>query len=407
MNIWPVLKLSWKNVWRHPVRSGVVMAAVILGTWAGIFTSAFMNGLSLQYIKSQLENYSAHLQIHHELYNEEKLPSFFIQEADSLIQVLREKPFVEHLTARSVVQGLASSATNTFGVTIKGIDPETDKTVSNLHEYVQEGEYLDESVRNPVLIGGKLAERLSIKMRSRIVLNFQDVEGNLTAGAFRVAGIFDSPNAGFDESNVFVAKEDLNRLLGAENAIHEIAIIVDDFKQADAYRDQLQQTDGVEVQSWGDISPALRYTDSMLDFVLYIFMIIIIIALSFGIVNTMLMAVMERTQELGMLMAVGVNRLRIFFMIMTETLFLTLAGVPVGLFLSWATVEWAGSVGINLSAFSQGLEMYGIKTIIYPELTPAYYGNIALLIFFATVVAAIYPSVKALRLNPVQAIRKT
>lgn len=388
------------------MRSGVVVTAVILGTWAGIFTSAFMNGLSLQYIRNELENYTAHIQIHHASYNEEKLPSFYIQSVDSLIAEIENQPYVQSLTARSVVEGLASSPTNTFGVTVKGINVEKDTTVSSIYTYLTEGEFLGESTRNPVLIGQKLADRLNIRTRSRIVINFQDVEGNITAGAFRVAGIFDSPNSGFDESNVFVPKEDLNRLLGRENTVHEIAILVDDFKQAYTYAEQLRQSENIQVQAWGDLSPALRYTDSMLDFVLYIFMIIIVIALSFGIVNTMLMAVVERTQELGMLMAIGVNKARTFFMIMFETLFLTMVGVPAGLFLSWVAVTWAGNAGIDLSAFSQGLEMYGMSAMVHPELSAAYYGNIALLMIVATLLAAIYPSIKALKLNPVQALRK-
>lgn len=407
MNIWPVIKLSWKNVWRNPVRSGVVILAVILGTFAGIFSTGLMNGLSMQYITNQLETSVAHIQIHHEKFNEENLPRYYIPSPDSLVEDLQQYEFVQSVSARNVVQGLASSATNTFGVTISGIDTGKDSLVSNLHTYLIEGNYLNDPSRNPVLIGSKLASRLSIDLRSRIVLNFQDVDGNITAGAFRVAGIFDTPNSSFDESNVFVNRSDLNRLLGEENLAHEIAILVDNFKRADTYTDSLAVgRSGLDIQSWGDISPSLRYTDSNVDFMLYIFMTIIAIALTFGIINTMLMAVLERTQELGMLMAIGVNKVRTFTMVMFETLFLTLVGVPIGMGLSWLMLTWVGNVGIDLSAFAEGLEEYGMSTMIYPELPEGYYLNIGLLMFAFTLMAAIYPSMKALKLNPVQAIRK-
>lgn len=407
MNLWPVLKLSWKNVWRNPVRSGVVIVAVILGTWAGIFSTGLMNGLSMQYIRNQLETSVAHIQIHQEKFNEESLPRYFISDPDSLADELYRYEFVESMSSRSVVQGLASSPTNTFGVTIKGIDVQEDSTVSNINTYITEGNYLENPSRNPVLIGSKLAHRLNVSLRSRMVLNFQDVEGNITAGAFRVAGIFDSPNSAFDESNVFIRRGDLNRLLGKENIVHEIAILVDNFKNGDLYRDSLSQKHaGLEIQSWGDISPSLRYSDSNVDFMLYIFMTIIAIALMFGIINTMLMAVLERTQELGMLMAIGVNKIRTFSMVMFETLFLTIVGVPLGMALSWLTMVWVGNVGIDLSAFAEGFEEYGISTMIYPELPEGYYMNIGLLMLVFTIMAAIYPSIKALKLNPVQAIRK-
>jgi ABC-type lipoprotein release transport system permease subunit len=406
MKFWSILKLSWKNVWRNPTRSGVVIMAVILGTWAGIFSTGLMSGLSMQYIKNQLDTSVSHIQIHHPKYGEEFLPKYFIPAMDSIIQELKQCKFTNSVTGRSVIQGLASSATNTFGVTVKGVNTKTDSTVSDLHTHLKEGNYLSETMRNPVMIGDNLAKRLKLGIRSRLVINFQDVEGNITAGAFRVAGIFDTPNSAFDESNVFVNREDLNRLLGRENTVHEIAIMVDNFKNADRYRDSLAQSSDLDIRSWGDVSPSLRYTDSNVDFMLYIFMTIIAIALVFGIINTMLMAVLERTQELGMLMAIGVNRIRTFSMVMLETFFLTMVGVPVGMLFSWLTILWVGEVGIDLSAFAQGLEEYGMSTMIYPELPEGYFVNIGLLMVVATLLAAIYPAIKALRLKPVQAIRK-
>lgn len=406
MNLWPIIKLSWKNVWRNTTRSAVVMLTVVLGTWAGIFSSGLMNGLSMQYIRNELETSVSHLQIHHPKYSEENLPRYFIPKPDSLVKALEEYGFVESMSVRNLVQGLASSATNTFGVTVKGIRTEADSTVSDLHTYIHEGTYLEPGIRNAALIGSKLAQRLGVEVRSRIVINFQDVEGNITAGAFRVVGIFDTPNSNFDETHVFVNREDMNRLLGRENTVHEIVMLVDNFKNADRYRDSLAKVSAMEIQSWGDVSPSLRYTDSNVDFMLYIFMTIVAIALTFGIINTMLMAVLERTQELGMLRAIGVNKIRTFSMVMIETLFLTLVGVPIGMVLSWLSISWVGSVGIDLSAFAQGLEDYGMSTTIYPELPEGYFVNIGLLMILATLLAAIYPSVKALKLNPVQAIRK-
>jgi ABC-type lipoprotein release transport system permease subunit len=406
MKLKPIINLSWKNVWRNPVRSGVVVMAVVLGTWAGMFTSALLSGLSYQMIKNQLDTSTAHIQIHEASFNEENLPSYYIPQPDSIIQRLKAYPFVKHLSARSVVNGLASSPTNTYGVTIKGIERGADSLVSNIHTYIQSGNYLKSPTRNSVLIGEKLAQRLDVGLRSRMVLNFQDIEGNITASAFRVAGIYKSQNSSFDEQHVFVQRADLNRMLGKKNTVHEIALIVDNFKNADAYAQQIAVDSTLAVQSWGDISPALRYTDSMMDTMIYIFMTIIIIALAFGIVNTMLMAVLERTQELGMLMAIGVNKIRIFAMVMFETVFLTLVGVPIGMLLSWATISWVSTVGINLGAFSEGLEAYGMSTMLYPELPPIYYLNIGLLMVLATICASIFPSIKALKLNPVQAIRK-
>ncbi|MBO6536563.1 MAG: ABC transporter permease [Balneolaceae bacterium] len=406
MNILPIVSLSWKNIWRNKTRSLVVIIAVILGTGAGVFMSAFMYGMSMQFVKSELQNFTSHIQIHTKEYKDEVLPSKFIPNAHQLVNELSSLPFVEEITARTVISGLASTSSSSFGVTINGINIESENTVTELHTHIIEGDFLESKRANSIVVGNKLAQRLSLDIRSKVVINFQDVEGNLTAAAFRVTGVFKSPNSGFDETNVFVKQTHLNALLNADEISHEIAFLVNDFKMADAYRNSLNLDSGLVAESWGDIAPSLRYMDSMVGTMLYIVMAIILIALTFGIINTMLMAVLERQQELGMLMAVGVNKMKTFSMILIETFMLAIVGAPIGMLTAWLGIQILSDTGINVSAWGQGFEAYGIGTIIYPELQPEYYVNVGLLIFITTLIAALYPSYKALKLNPVEAIRK-
>jgi len=402
----PIISLSWKNIWRNKTRSLVVIVAVILGTGAGVFMSAFMYGMSMQMVSNELENFTSHIQIHSKDYKDEVLPANFISNTDSLIQELSKLPFVKSVTARSVITGLASTSSSSYGVSIRGIDIETEREVTELSNFIKEGEFLENQRSNSIVIGEKLAQRLNLEIRSKVVLNFQDVENNLSAAAFRVSGIYKSSNSRYDESNVFIKKEQLNTLINADGISHEIAILVDDFKMADIYRDSLKLEAGLIAESWGDISPSLRYTDSMVGTMLYIVMVIILIALTFGIINTMLMAVLERQQELGMLMAVGVNKSKTFSMILIETFMLAIVGAPIGIFVAWLGILGLRETGINVSAWADGFEAYGIGTIIYPELQPEYYLNVGILIFITTLIAALYPSYKALKLNPVEAIRK-
>jgi len=406
MKTMPVIALSWKNVWRNPLRSSVVIISVVLGVWAALFTAAFMNGMILQYMDVQLSNVISHIQIHSKEWDEERVPAAVISNADEVLRELRSDAALKQVVSRVVVDGLISSSANSYGVTVKGIDYASEPTVTNLHTFMREGEYLGDEGRNSIIIGTKLAKRLQVQLNSRIVLNVQDVEGALTAGAFRITGIFHSPDARVNENMVFVRQGDLANLILKPDAIHEIAILLDDYKLADSQVARLDSIYGLSAQSWGDISPALRYTDSVTDITLYIFMIIIVIALMFGIVNTMLMAVLERTPELGMLMAVGLSRAKAFQMIMYETMMLTLIGAPFGIALSALTVYYTGMYGIDLSAFAQGLEMFGMSYMIYPEISVDQYVSNAFIIAFAAVIAAILPSWKALRLNPVEAIRK-
>lgn len=400
-----IIKLGWKNVWRNPARSGVVIVAVLLGTWAGIFCAGFFNGLMEDYLHKQIELSLGHIQIEHSQFGDLNNPKYSIPNADEIIQNLQEKPYVEEISAKSVASGLAQSPHSSFGVTIFGI--EASDTTLAVEQYITEGNMPDTSARNPILIGVELADRLDLEIKSRMVLSFQDVTGEITGGAFRVAGIFNSFMDQYDEGIVFVLQDDLNRLLGNMEAIHNIRIDTDDLALADTYAAQMKEEfPEVEIKTWRDIAPDLRYAFDMMDLTLYIVMIIIIIGLVFSIINTMLMAVLERTRELGMLRAIGMNKARTFSMVMIETVFLTMAGAPGGLLLGWIFITYFGNVGIDLSAFAQGLNEYGLGTVVYPALSWPYYLNIMLMIAVAALLSALYPAWRTLKLKPVQAIRK-
>ena len=388
------------------MRSGVVIVAVLLGTWAGVFSAGFFNGMVQDSLNNQIELSVGHIQIMHPQFDDLYNPKYQVENAEEIIDALQSKSYVQDILAKSVVTGLAQSTRNSFGVTVNGINSKSD-TVQAIKEYMTQGDFLSSNRRNPIVIGQKLAERLDIDIRSRMVLSFQDVNGEITGGAFRVAGIFDSFSNQYDESTVFVLQNDLNRLIGSEGAIHNIRIDTDNLSRADVYAQEIrEQFPDVEVKTWRDIAPDLRYIFDMMDISLYMVMIIITIGLIFSIINTMLMAVLERTRELGMLRAIGMNKSRTFSMIMFETFFLTMVGTPAGLLFSWLTITYFANTGIDLSAFSEGLSEYGFSTVIYPELSFSYYINITLMIAVAALLSAIYPAVRTLKLNPVQAIRK-
>lgn len=401
-----VIKLGWKNVWRNPARSGVVIIAVLVGTWAGIFLAGFFNGMMQDYLHNQIELSIGHIQIENPKFGDLYNPKYSIPNAEEVIQSLESKPYVRKVSAKSVSSGLAQSPRNGYGVTIYGIDTKTDTSMT-VNKYITEGRMLDGSGRNPIVMGVKLADRLDVGLKSRMVLSFQDVTGEITGGAFRVTGIFDTFVDRFDEGSVYVLKEDLNRLIGNIGAVHNIRVDTDDLAKAEMYAKEIQEEfPDLNIKTWRDIAPELRYTFDMMDLSMYIVMIIIIIGLAFSIVNTMLMAVLERTRELGMLRAIGMNKGRTFSMVMIETVFLTMVGAPGGLFLSWLCIHYFGNTGINLSAFAEGLNAYGIGTIIYPILSWSYYLNIMLLIALAALISALYPAWRTLKLKPVQAIRK-
>jgi len=241
-----------------------------------------------------------------------------------------------------------------------------------------------------------------------VVLTFQDVDGTIVAGAFRVKGIFQIYNSTLEENNLYLSRSDLAELLKVESEVHEIAVLLHDPEQVENYVTLLQTNYPLTLtQGWKQLAPELGLMIDSLDQYMIIFLVIILLALSFGIVNTMLMAVLERVREIGMLMAIGMNKMRLFTMISLETIFMVMIAAPTGLLLAYGTITWLGTSGLDLSGlYQEGYAAFGFKSIIYPQLDLIYYYRIMLLVILTAFLASLYPAITALRLDPVKAIRK-
>ena len=187
---------------------------------------------------------------------------------------------------------------------------------------------------------------------------------------------------------------------------HELPILLTDINLRNEVKKDLSKISEENiVEGWDDISKELAYANEMLAAVLYIFMMIILSGLSFGIVNTMLMAILERKKEIGMLMSIGMNRYKIFMMISFETIFLSLIALPIGLFSSFLIVEYYSVVGIDLSIVEAGLENFGVGTRLYFKVPNQEYFIVSLMVFIISLISSIFPSIRDLKINPVEATK--
>lgn len=402
-----LLKIAWKNVWRSRGRSFVVIGSITVGVWALLFGSGFMNGFLVGYMANIINNDISNIQIHNAQFKDDFDIKFDIKNGHQKAEEIRSWDGVKGATTRTIVTGMISSPKKAAGVQIRGIDLENEARVTSLDSILGEGTYFEGINRNPVIIGSKLAENLSVKLRSKVVLTFNDGEGNITAGAFRVVGIAESSSLTISEMYAFVRQDDLTRLIGLGDQVHEIAVVIDPQVEESAIIDKYKAAYPDDLtESWREIAPELALMDEMYGSMLYVLMAIILTALIFGIVNTMLMAVLERIRELGMLMAVGMSKARVYIMILVETVFLGLVGAPLGLFVGWATIAYYETNGVDLSSYSEGLESFGYSSILYPYLDNSVYLIVTIGVLVTAVLAALYPAYKAVKLRPVEALHK-
>ena len=401
-----IIKIAWRNVWRNKLRSSIVIISMILGLWSGLFTVAMSRGVNEQRVKSAINTYLHHVQIHNPSFEYNLDINSTIDNPLKIFDELKRDSLIKKYSSRVVISAMASTAHGAQGIKLIGIDSKEEKTFSDISQNIIDGNYFSKIKSKPVIIGKKLADNLNLDLKKKISFTFVDDNGDLQRVKFKVEGIYKSANSIFDGGTVYVKKQDLIKLIEKKSSVHEIAIVLNNIEQSDIIKEKLSKLNlNNKVETWKDLSPELGSVQELMIWFFFIFMSIILLALSFGIANIMLMAVLERKRELGMLMSVGLNKSKIFFMILFETIFISFIALPVGILLSYLMISYYGQIGIDLSIVSKGLDAFGMKSMVYTSLPFSYYFMITILTLFVTLISSLFPARRALKLDPAQALK--
>jgi len=403
-----ILIMAWRNIWRNKMRSIVIMLSVAVGLFAGIAVLALYEGMMKSRVRNVIDAEAGHLQLHNSRFKKDYEPKYIFLNGHDVLKQIRSLPQVKLATARTISSGMLSTATGSAGVQINGVIPEEEYEASQLKKKIVEGTLFDPARKNSIMIGKKLAMKMKLKAGSKLVLTFTDTSGSIVSAAYRVGAVYQSENTPLDERNVYVTMQNLNELLLSGNSFHEIVVLLKRDEDVQLMQEQLKhQFHSVLVESWKDLSPEPNHMFKTVERKSYIIMVIIMLALAFGIINTMLMAILERTREIGMMLALGTNRIRIFTLVLMETIFLTLAGTPIGLLVGWLAAGYFNRHGLDLSGM--GKEMmsnFGFGTMIYPEFPVEKLGAVILIVTGTALLSCLFPAIKALKLQPVEALRR-
>ncbi len=401
-----ILKLSWRNVWRNKLRSLVIIIAVAFGIAAAVFAGALTNGLIDQKMRIAIESQTAHIQMHNSAFQENMDIRHSLPDADFFSEQFAGRDDIKSWSGRIVSTAMLNTANGTTGMKLLGIEPEIEKKVSAVSEMIIDGAYFEGARRNPIVISQRAATKLQVRLRSKIVITMQDIDGEIVGAAFRVVGIFKTPSAMFDEGHAFVKQSDMAKLLNSDK-IHEVAILLKDIDRVPETVAELRESapENVEVLAFTEVLPELAAINDSGWISNLILLIIILLALAFGIINTMLMAIFERIREIGVLMAVGMQKLRVFSMITIETIFLAMIGGVIGMIIGDIILRIVSRNGIDLSAFAEGMAEFGVETIVYPSIDTKFYLLVTLMVVLTAIFSSMFPAIKALRLKPNEAVR--
>jgi ABC-type lipoprotein release transport system permease subunit len=402
-----VLRLAWRNLWRNLRRTLIMLAAIVVGTWAMIFMTALMRGMVDDMVRDGIRALPGHVQIHHPAYlDDPTISNSMAPPDDSWVSVLDREQVVAW-TTRVRVPAVVSSERDTRGVTLVGIEPDRERAISFVADDVVEGRFLESSDDNGVVIGRKLAEKLETGLGKRVVIMSQDRENEIADRGFRIVGLFDSNLDQHEETFVFAGEDTIQQLFDVGNAVSEVAILGRDYRDVGGLAQMVREAAGsdVEVLPWNEIDTYLGSMLAMMDGFVWVWIVVVFLALSFGLVNTLVMAIFERVREIGLMLALGMTPRYILLQIVMESVLLLVVGLAIGNVAAWASIEPLKG-GIDVSIVAEGMEWFGAASMLYPALylSDVILANLVVIVlgFFAS----LSPAWRASQYDPVRAITK-
>jgi len=402
-----VMTLAWRNLWRNPRRTLIMLTAIVIGTWAMIFMTALIRGMVNDMVRDGIRALPGHVQIHHPDFRDDpSVENLMAAPGERLIASLA-KPDVVVWTSRISVPAVISSERDTRGLTLYGIDPQPETRLSFVADDIVDGRFLTGPDDHGIILGRKMVENLDTRLGKRIVIMTQGPDNEVVDRGFRIVGIFEANMKAYEESMAFTGRENLQRLLRIGNRISEIDVLGKNFRHVDSlYRRIVAAAgDGLDVQPWYELDKYLGAMLHIMDGFVIVWIVVVFLTLSFGLVNTLVMAVFERIREIGLMLALGMKPGTILGQILAESLCLLTLGLGIGNLAAVLTIT-ALSDGIDVSAVAQGMEMFGSASMLYPELAGNDLITANIIVIGLGFLASLSPAWRASRYEPIEAITK-
>jgi ABC-type lipoprotein release transport system permease subunit len=408
------LSIAWRNLWRNPRRTLIILTAIVIGIGSMVVLSALSRGMIDGMVDNAINNLVGHIRIQDPEYRVDPSIIRRISEPQQLLSDITPLlPPGARIARRIKVDGMLSTSREHVGVIIVGIVPEDESGISFIGRPVYQGRMIDSTESAGLIIGEALLERIGAKVGRKVVLVSQNSEWDNVSRSFRIRGTYRTELAQTEKVYVFVGLPVLQEMLGTGEGVTEITVNLEQGKRGDgdeladlvsALNEVIKDND-YTVEDWHQMLPSISAYLEMFNGYMLIWFVVVFIAMGFGIVNTMLMAVYERMREFGLQRAIGMRSGRIVRMVMAEILLLLLFGSLVANGVALFLINIVLRSGIDLSFFTEGTEMWGMSRVIVPVLSAwdVYAANGVVLVLGLLV--GLYPAVRAGRFTPVEAMR--
>lgn len=405
------LHLCWKNIWRNKRRTLITANAIGFGVMALVAIHNYYDAFHDQVVSNVIRYRSGHLTVASKRYLESQMPNEYLRDVRSVERWLSQREEVKAHAPRVLVQGLLSSAKGSANILFNGVDPSNESRVTSFSQNIIEGVYFGRKRSKPIVLGVGISRLLNVKLGSKVVALTQGVDGSIGNELFVVSGIFETQSE-MDKSFAFIRIEDARQLLSLPRAaVHQVAIVLKKDKSLGTVQSAFQSAFPAQkftMVSWMQLQRPLMALIELNKSANRVLMFVILFIAALGIANSILMSILERTRELGVMMAIGTTRKEIIRMVVMETMLLGGVGVCLGNALGIGLTLYFNKEGFDLRWLtSHAIVVQGtvIQTVSHPEVvwmnSVVTSGVVILLSLIVSIVPARYVS----RLNAVQALK--
>jgi len=400
--------LAWRNLWRNYRRTLIMLLAVTLGAWAMIFMTALLRGMVDDMVKQGIAALPGHVQVHAARYRDDPSVTHSLPAPDEALRKVLDSSQVTAWSSRVRVPAMISSEYDNRGVLLLGVDPAEELSLGFKQADIVEGRFLEAGDDHGVVVGRKMLQRLDTRLGKRVVLMSQDPDNSIAESGFPIVGVFKAELESREETYVYAGRAVVQKMLGIGSEVSEIAVLGQDYRTPEPLAAGIRAVmpPGVEVLTWQDLDPYLATMMRVMNGFVLVWMVVIFLALSFGLVNTLMMAVFERVREIGLMRALGMRPSAILYQILVESLMLLSLGLLAGDLLAIGTILPLKD-GIDISVVSQGMDMMGASSVLYPVLlwTDLVLANVVVIAL--GMVTSLLPAWRAARYRPVEALTRT
>ena len=402
------LRLAWRNIWRHRRRTVIVVIAMAMSLWLMMFYDGFVAGFNNAIYGNAIKFLGGNIQIHAEGYsdNSSKISLLPLVDDQAAVEAALAQPNVVAASRRIITGGLATTREGAFPVSITGIEPEAELPVSLPAQNITSGRYLQADDLDSVLIGQGLASAMGVEVGDRFTLAGRSTHEQMRQRTVTVVGIFDLGMAQVEKRSVFMSLKEAQDLYGLPDQSTEVVVTLERLGEEAGVISKLEKTiPGYEIASWETNFPELKAALATKGKAMDVFGFIIILVAGIGIMNLLMMAVYERTREIGLLGAMGLKPRQISLLFVLEGSMIGVVGFTAGLVTGIALNALMGTVGFDFTAYSTITDYAAlINERIYPTLGLENILARALPILIISALASLYPAFEASRREPADAL---